>query len=91
MKTSHPLLEKAGITPDIKFTGKNDYSIASMVEHGLGVSIMPRLFLSLYDGDYVTRPLVPNAYRNLGIALRSSKDLSPAMKLFLQYVKKNLI
>jgi len=87
----HPLLEKSGITPDIKFTGKNDYSIASMVEHGLGISIMPQLFLSLYRGNYVTRPLVPKSYRNLGIALRSARDLSPAMKLFLQYVRKNLL
>ena len=87
----HPLLEKEGITPDIRFTGKNDFSIASMVEHGLGVSIMPELFLSCYNGNYVTRPLVPRSYRNLGIALRSSKDLSPAMKLFLQYMQNFLI
>lgn len=87
----YPLLDKYRVTPDIKFTGKNDFSIISMVKNGLGASIMPELFLSSYPGSYETRPLVPRSYRNLGIALRSSKELSPAMKLFLQYAKEALI
>ncbi len=82
------LLKKYDVHPDIKYTGKNDFSVAAMVEHKLGVSIEPELFLDCYKGDYIIRPLEPNITRTLGVALRSHKEISPAMKLFFQYLKK---
>lgn len=85
------LLKKYDIHPDIKYTGKNDFSVAAMVEHKLGISIEPELFLSCYKGDYEIRPLEPVITRTLGIALRSRKEISPAMKLFFRYLKKEYL
>lgn len=82
------LLKKYDVHPDVKYTGKNDFSIASMVEHRLGISIEPQLFLDCYKGNYVVRPLEPEITRTLGIALRSKKETSPAMKLFFRYLRK---
>lgn len=87
----HRILTAANVSPDIKYTSHNDYSILSMVEHGLGISILPALVLRGKDGDFESRPLKPNAYRRLGIAVSSMDHMSPAMRIFIQYAKDYLL
>ena len=86
----HRILTAANITPDIKYTSHNDYSILSMVEHNLGISILPALVLKGKTGNFTARPLKPNAYRRLGIAVASAEAMSPAMKVFVQHAKEHL-
>lgn len=35
------IFERSGISPDVKFTTWDDYAVMSMVESGLGISILP--------------------------------------------------
>ena len=86
----HRILKTAGVTPDIKYTSHNDYSILSMVEHNLGISILPALILRGKTGNFEARPLKPYAVRRLGMAVASATDMSPAMKIFIEYAKNFL-
>ncbi|MEG6511083.1 LysR family transcriptional regulator substrate-binding protein [Desulforamulus ruminis] len=39
------IFEENGIRPNVHFTARDDYAIISMVESGLGISILPELVL----------------------------------------------
>ena len=76
-------LDAAGVHPNIKFTTKDDYALISMVEHGLGVSMLSRLVLQGRQDDVQALPLAPRAVRALGIASRPRKELRPAVRRFI--------
>ena len=78
---------RCGLTPNVHFTTWDDYAIMSMVENGLGISILPELVLRRTPYHIVTKELDVPAYRSIGLALRDKKTASLAMKRFLEYVK----
>lgn len=80
------IFEKFGLTPKIHFTTWDDYAIMSMVENGLGISILPQLILQRTPYHIVTKELDVPAYRNIGLAMRSKKNTSVAVKKFLEYI-----
>ena len=81
------IFKENNITPNTQFTTWDDYAIMSMVEHGLGVSILPELILQKKPFNIVTRPLNVPAKRQIGLALKSSKNASLATKKFIEYLK----
>lgn len=81
------LLEKFGVKPSIHLSIWDDYAIMSMVESGLGISILPELILRRCPYHIVTKELEIPAYRNLGLALRSRKTASRAVTKFLEYLR----
>ena len=81
------LLEQHQIRPDVRFTSWDDYSILSMVESGFGVAILPRLILRRNPYRVAIRSLSVDAHREIGLALRSRKTASYAVKQFLQYLQ----
>lgn len=70
------IFKENNITPNTQFTTWDDYAIMSMVEHGLGVSILPELILQKKPFNIVTRPLNVPAKRQIGLALKSAKTLT---------------
>lgn len=58
----------------------------SMVESGLGVSILPELILRRIPYRIAARELDVPACREIGLALRSAKDAAPAVRRFLSYL-----
>ncbi|MCM1459100.1 MAG: LysR family transcriptional regulator [Bacteroides sp.] len=81
------IFERCNLVPDIHFTTWDDYAIMSMVESGLGISILPQLILKRVPYHIISKELDIPAYRNIGLALRSKKTASLAMKRFLDYLK----
>lgn len=81
------MLEKARIKPDIKYTLGDDYAIMAMVEKGLGISILPELVLRGQQRNIRLIELEEKSFRSLGIAVNSMREISPATKRFLNYVK----
>lgn len=51
----HRILKQAKVKPDIRYITINEFSIISMVEHELGLSILPGLLLRGQVGDFITR------------------------------------
>lgn len=81
------IFERCNIFPKIHFTTWDDYAIMSMVESGLGISILPQLILQRTPYRIISKELEIPAYRKIGLALRSKKRTSLAVKRFLDYIE----
>jgi DNA-binding transcriptional LysR family regulator len=57
----------------------------SMVENGLGISILPELILKRSPYRILMKELEVPAFRSIGIAMRDKHALSLAAKQFLDY------
>lgn len=82
------LFELHRLHPKVRFSAKDDYAIISMVESGLGISILPELLLHRTPYRVVRKELSIPAYRKLGIAMKESKLPSPALGRFLEHLQK---
>ncbi len=80
------LFERYGLTPNTRFTTWDDYAVMSMVESGLGVSILPQLILKRIPYHIVTKELDVPAYRNIGFVLRDAKTAPLAVRCFINYL-----
>ncbi|WP_371367517.1 HTH-type transcriptional regulator GltC [Sporomusa rhizae] len=81
------IFEKHNITPDIRFTTWDDYSIMAMVEKGLGISILPELILQRVPYKILAKELEVPAYRKIGIVMKDAKTVSLAVNRFLDYIQ----
>jgi DNA-binding transcriptional LysR family regulator len=80
------IFEKHQISPQVHFTTWDDYAIMSMVEKGLGISILPELILQRIPYQVIAKEVEVPAFRKIGIAMREQKSLSLAVKRFLEYL-----
>ena len=81
------IFERCGLSPKIHFTTWDDYAIMSMVESGLGISILPGLILQRIPYRIVTKELEIPAFRKIGLALRDKKNASLAVRRFMDYIE----
>lgn len=77
------VLNSHGVMPLVRTTQVNDSVVISMVEHGLGVSILSELVLKGRKDDVLAVPMDPPAVRELGIAARPRKELRPMARKFI--------
>ena len=84
------LFAKNGIVPNVQFTTLESFSVMSMVEQGLGMSVMNQLITEKRICDVVKLPIDPPSQITLGIALHSKADISPAVRMFLKYAVRML-
>lgn len=82
--TVQVIMEKAPFSPHIKYQAASDVAAVSMVAHGLGVAVISNLQISQLPPSVVARELDGPYGRNLGIAVRSLKHASPAIKEFIR-------
>ena len=80
------IFERCGLSPRVHFTTWDDYAVMSMVESGLGLSILPQLILRRVPYRILAKELDVPACRDIGLALRSKKSCSLAVKRFLEYL-----
>lgn len=80
------IFEQYGVTPKVQFTTWDDYAIMSMVENGLGISILPELILKRIPYQIVAKELEVPAYRRIGLAMKNKESSSLAVKRFLDYL-----
>lgn len=90
-KYSEPLaaFEAVGIMPDIKYTIHDDYAIMTMVEAGLGISILAELMLRRTNFDIVCLPTSPPIHRTLAVAYKDRDSLPIASKHFIDYLMEH--
>ncbi len=80
------LFSKNKLTPNVRFTTWDDYAIMAMVEHGLGVSILPELILKKVPYDIVVKPLDVPAYRRIGFVVKNQKTMPPTTRKLMEYL-----
>ena len=84
------LFARNRVRPNIRYTTMESFSVMSMVEQGLGVSVMNKLITEKRVCDVAMIPIDPPASITLGAALHSHTEASPAVKMFLKYAVRML-
>ena len=78
------LLNACHVTPDIRFTTWEDFAIMAMAEKGLGIGILPDLILRRVPYRIEIRSLAEPYYRSVGLAMKDSDHLTPAVRKFIE-------
>ena len=78
--------KKRGLKPDIQYTVCDDYTVISMVEQGLGVSMLYEAVLASAGPRLRTLPVTPPPERTTALVCRNKRTLSAAAKRFVDYV-----
>ncbi|SFP97221.1 DNA-binding transcriptional regulator, LysR family [Lachnospiraceae bacterium XBB1006] len=84
----YTLLKEQHVTPQIRYTAKENLTILAMVDKHLGISIIPALALENSPWDIHALPLHPPYARELGIGYLDDESLSPIGKKFLWFVQE---
>lgn len=83
--------ESAGLSPNVKFRIHDDYTILSMVETGIGVSILPAMLLNRADAYRIkTVPIETPVRRTVGIAFQREELLPISAKRFIRFLLDNI-
>jgi DNA-binding transcriptional LysR family regulator len=77
------VMSRSGVTPVMRTAQVNDNVIISLVEHGLGLSILSELVLKGRRDDVQALPLDPAAARELGIISHPKRELRPVVRHFI--------
>lgn len=83
-------LEHIPYKPSIQYEVGSDHTILSMVESGLGVSIMHSLGARADRYQVAWKPFDRHQYRDIGIATAKGARLSGAARLFVEHVCRQL-
>lgn len=89
---SEPLeaFRKAALEPDVRLCVHDDYSILSMIEAGLGVSILPELVLRKTNYQVAILPIRPVLTRKIGLITKDKNSLPIACKYFIDFLFKHI-
>lgn len=79
-----------GSTPNIKYTIHDDYAIMTMVEAGLGVSILADLILHRTNYRIALRPTIPPVSRTIAIGYKDKSSLPMASRRFIDCLKTRI-
>lgn len=79
-----------GISPNIKYTIHDDYAIMTMVEAGLGVSILAELVLHRTNNRIKLRPTEPSITRTIAIGYKDRSSMPIACKRFIGLLQEHL-
>ena len=82
------IFQEEGVHPNLRYTVNDDFAILAMVEQGLGISIRPELVLEGSGHTFAAIPLERPRFRDIALAVRSGKALSPLTARFLEDVRR---
>ena len=84
------LLRECGVQPQIRFSTIENYAAMSLVEYGLGISIMNELITKGRVNRVVMLPFDPPRHIVLGVAIPSQAYASPAARKMIEYIRRML-
>ncbi len=80
------IFKENNVTPNIKFELADDQAIISMVQNGMGISILPEMVLYRVPNNVRILSLEGENYRSIGIAAHLLK-LFLQLEKFIEYMK----
>ncbi|MDT3498784.1 LysR family transcriptional regulator [Bacillus toyonensis] len=83
------IFEKNSLEPNIQYRVHDDYAIMSMIEQGLGISILPELVLDRCPYNIVTKSISPPISRTISLAYKDKRVLPIASRYFIEFLIKN--
>ncbi|MEH7735341.1 LysR family transcriptional regulator [Bacillus pumilus] len=81
------LLKERGVKPHVLFEIGDNNTLISMVQKGLGMTIIPTLILPPQMSHTKVIPLETSVYREINLAFKSFKAASPSAKRWIEVVK----
>ncbi|MGG3467630.1 LysR family transcriptional regulator [Neobacillus pocheonensis] len=81
------ILKENNVTATIKYELEDDQAIISMVQNGMGISILPEMVVNRVPKSVRILGLEGDHYRSIGIAATSFKNMSPAARKFVKYIQ----
>lgn len=81
------LFEARGLQPKVFYTTADDYSIMSMVEKGLGVSILSEMILRRVSYRIVKKELAPPPERRIAFAVKADAPVPLAVNKLMDYLQ----
>ena len=84
------MFHKLGLEPEIELRMHDNFSVCTMVEAGIGVSIMPNLALRKMAFSIVAIPTRPEIKRKVAFAMKDKKALPVASRRFLDFFMDRL-
>lgn len=82
--------ESASLTPNVMYRIHDDHTILSMVEQGIGVSILPAMILDRASYRLKTVPIETPVRRTVSVAFQDESLLPIAAKRFISFLCKNI-
>jgi DNA-binding transcriptional LysR family regulator len=76
------------VKPFVTPTYVDDPAIISMVEHGLGISMLSELILAGRHDDVILSPIVPEVSRTLSLAVKQDKVLTLPLKRLIAITRE---
>ena len=84
------LFRKIKVEPNITFSTLENFAALSLIEQGMGMSIMNDLITRNFQCRVVKLPLDPPQHISLGIAVPSLENASPAVRRFIDFAVEKL-
>jgi len=81
---------REGIRPNIRYSTADSAAAASMVEAGLGVTLLNTLVARKLQGQFVKLPVTPPQLISIGIAVPTREVISPAARRFAELARQRL-
>lgn len=78
------------VAPNVRYTNMDDATIVSMVNHGLGVTIMSELVMQGISDNVRILKLDPPAYRELGVIVNDKQQNSRIIRRFIQCTQETV-
>lgn len=82
------IFEENSLEPNIQYRVHDDYAIMSMIEQGLGISILPELVLDRCPYNVVTKSISPSFTRIISLAYKDKRVLPIASRYFIDFLIK---
>ncbi|MCL7874493.1 LysR family transcriptional regulator [Bacillus altitudinis] len=81
------LLKESGVKPHVLFEIGDNNTLISMVQEGLGLTIIPKLMLPPQVPHANVIPLETSVYREIHMSFKSFNTVSPSTKRWIETVK----
>ncbi|SDH63988.1 LysR family transcriptional regulator [Desulfosporosinus hippei] len=78
--------KRENLHPNVQYRVHDDYTIMSMIESGLGISILPKLIISRSPYHISTLELYPPIVRTISLAFKNKKVLPIASRYFMDFI-----
>lgn len=78
------------VTPRTRYTNMDDAALLSMVEHGLGRTILSRLILQDLSANVKALPLRPQGFRELGLIVSAKRQSEHVLRSFVRSTRSTV-
>ena len=78
------------VLPRTRYTNMDDAALISMVEHGLGLTILSRMILQGVSAEIRALPLEPRGFRSLGLIISAKRQGEHVLRSFVRSTRSTI-